>query len=207
MFNNKKVESLEQSVATLTEGLDKANNTIDTLLDNIEELVEKLNNVQYEKNKFEDKYNDLEEQLKNVCENYSELENKYNDFVNAFKNSYATRIDRTFEEMTAKSDKDRSALREEIRKVTEIIDELKRKSDKADEKHSTQIEALTKSTDALVKKCEDIQLSNVQIMNQHNDMIKRYEESIKGYAEQTQVMKDNILKKMNISNVINVVEE
>lgn len=179
MFNGKKIESLEQSITTLTEELNKSNETIKSLFDCLE-------TVKAEKN---------------------ELENKYNAFKKAFEDTYIVRIDRTLEEITEKSEKDKSVLREEIRKVTEVIDELKGDSYKADEKHSTQIKSLIKSTDALVKKCEDIQLSNVQIMNQHNDMIKRYEQSIKEYAEQTQSMKNNILKKMNASNIISVVEE
>lgn len=186
MFNKEKIQALEQSVATLTEELNSEKEAISNLLESLKMTDETVNKLQSEKD---------------------ELEKNYSVFKKAFEEVYKVRIDRTLEEMVEKSNNDGSALREEIRKISDIIDELKGNSDKADEKHSTQIEALTKSTDALVKKCEDIQLSNVQIMNQHNDMIKRYEQSIKEYAEQTERMQNNVLKKMNANNIISVVEE
>lgn len=186
MFNGKKIESLEMSIATLTEELNSEKDAINNLLGCLERTNKYIEKLQSEKD---------------------ELEKNYSAFKKAFEEVYKVRIDRTLEEMVEKSNNDSSALREEIRKILDIINELKGNSDKADEKHNIQIEALTKSTDALVKKCEDIQLSNVQIMNEHRDMIKRYEESIKGYAEQTERMKNNVLKKMNANNIISVVEE
>ena len=186
MFNKEKIQALEQSVATLTEELNSEKEAISNLLESLKMTDEMINKLQSEKD---------------------ELEENYSVFKKAFEEVYKVRIDRTLEEMVEKSNNDGSALREEIRKISDIIDELKGNSDKADEKHSTQIEALTKSTDALVKKCEDIQLSNVQIMNQHNDMIKRYEQSIKEYAEQAERMRNNVLKKINANNIISVVEE
>ena len=186
MFNKEKIQALEQSVAALTEELNKTKEIFESITKTIDIVNKKVDTVYDEK---------------------TYLEKKYNAFKKAFDETYKVRIDKTLEEMSEKSEKDKSTLREEIRKVSEIIDELKKNSDKADEKHNAQIESLTKSTDALVKKCEDIQLSNVQIMNEHRDMIKRYEESIKGYAEQTERMQNNVLKKMNANNIISVVEE
>ena len=213
MFNGKKIESLEQSVTTLIEGLEKTNNMIEALFSNFEEVVEKLNDVRSENDKLKEEIKNLKEKdidfsvkFDEVCINQNGLAERYNSLGKSL-NIYANSVDKDLDEIREKSDRDNSVLREEIRKVSDIIDELKCISDKADEKHSTQIEALTKSTDALVKKCEDIQLSNVQIMNEHRDMIKRYEESIKGYAEQTERMKNNVLKKMNANNIISVVEE
>lgn len=213
MFNGKKIESLEQSVTTLTEGLEKANNTIEGLFSNFEEVIEKLNDVQSENNKLSNEISELKKQdfvfaekFDAVCINQTVLAERY-DSLGKSLNIYANSVDKDLDEICEKSNNDNSALREEIRKVSEIIDELKSKSDKADEEHNKQLESLTKSTNALIKKCEDIQLSNVQIMNEHRDMIKRYEESIKGYAEQTERMKNNVLKKMNANNIISVVEE
>ena len=213
MFNGKKIESLEQSVTTLTEGLEKTNNMIEALFSNFEEVVEKLNDVQSENDKLKNEISELKKQdfvfaekFDAVCINQTVLAERY-DSLGKSLNIYANSVDKDLDEICEKSNNDNSALREEIRKFSEIIDELKSKSDKVDEEHNKQLEALTKSTNALIKKCEDIQLSNVQIMNEHRDMIKRYEESIKGYAEQTERMKNNVLKKMNANNIISVVEE
>ena len=214
MFNGKKIESLEQSVTTLTEGLEKANNTIEALFSNFEEVVEKLNDVRSENDKLKEelkgiKEKDVEftEKFDLVCIKQAELLEKYNVFKKAFEENYAARIDRTFEEINEKSDKDKSAIREEIKKVADVVTKLEEKSNNADKEHDELLAILKDNNERLIKKCEELQLSNVQIMNQHNDMIKRYEQSIKEYAEQTQNMKNNILKKMNANNIISVVEE
>lgn len=186
MFNNKKVESLEQSVATLTEELNSEKEAISNLLECLKKTNECMDKMQSEKD---------------------ELEKKYNAFKKAFEESYMQSVDRNFLEIKDTFDKNNSIIKETISEIVKAFDELKYDSDKADEKHNAQIEALTKSTEALVKKCEDIQLSNVQIMNQHNDMIKRYEASIKEYAEQAERMRNNVLKKINANNIISVVEE
>ena len=98
MFNKEKIQALEQSVATLTEELEKANEAIKSLSDCLEEVKTKK----------------------------SELEQKYNAFTSAFVNSYAPRIDRTIEEMNEKSGKDNSALRDEIKKVADVVAKLER---------------------------------------------------------------------------------
>jgi len=200
MFNGKKIESLEQSINTLTERLDRDNNMIDALFDNIKELVEKLNDAQSENDKLKD-------ELKEIKEKYIELAERHDAFKTAFENSYVPRIDRTFKEMDEKSDEDKFALKEEIKNVVYIISALDEKSNNADKEHSEQIKVLCDNNEKLIKKCEELQLSNVQIMNQHNDMIKYYEKNIKEYQTQTQAMKNNILKKMNVNNIISVVEE
>lgn len=179
MFNKEKIQALEQSVATLTEELNKANDEIKLLCDCLEAVkAEKI-----------------------------ELENKYDAFMNAFENTYAPRIDRVIEEMGEKSGKDNSALRDEIKKVAGIVTKLEEKSNNADKEHDELLAVLKDNNDRLIKKCDELQLNNVQIMNEHKDMIKRYETNIKEYQTQTQVMKDNILKKMNAKNIISVVEE
>ena len=183
MFNKEKIQALEQSVATLTEELIKANATISSLSNNIEEVIEELKNVKSEKDELEKKYNSLANNLSGYAEKVSE----------EFK--------RTYEKC------ENSSIAEEIKLLKEHVNKLAVQYSSADEKHNAQIETLTKSTDALVKKCEDIQLSNVQIMIQHNDMINRYETSIKGYAEQTERMRENVLKKMNAKNIISVIED
>ena len=214
MFNGKKIESLEQSVTTLTEGLEKANNTIETLFSNFEGVVEKLNDVQSENNKLKEelkviKEKDVEfaEKFDLACIKQTELLEKYNAFKKAFEDNYAARIDRTLEEMNEKSDKDKSAIREEIKNVADVVVKLEKKSNNADKEHDELLAVLKDSNEKLIKKCEELQLSNVQIMNEHRDMIKRYEEDIKAYQAQTQNMKNNILKKMNANNIISVVEE
>ena len=160
MFDGKKINSLEQSVTTLTEELARANetivslnNTIESLFENVEEIIAELNRTK------------------------TELNNKYDSVV------------------------------KEVNVVEEKIDNVANKSNTADTEHGTQLKLLNETNNRLVKKCEDLQLANVQIMNQHNDMVKRYEQSIKEYAELTQHMKENILKKMNAKNIVSVVEE
>lgn len=214
MFNGKKIESLEQSITTLTEGLEKANNTIESLFSNFEEVVEKLNDVQSENNKLKNEISELKKQdfglaekFNLVCIKQTELSEKHKAFKMAFEESYAARIDRTLEEMNEKSDKDKSAIREEIKNVADVVVKLEKKSNNADKEHDELLAVLKDNNERLIKKCDELQLSNVQIMNQHNDMIKRYEQSIKEYAEQTERMKNNVLKKMNANNIISVVEE
>ena len=183
MFNKEKIQALEQSVATLTEELNSEKEAIGNLLESLKMTDEKVNKLQSEKDELEKKYNSLANNLSGYAEKVSE----------EFK--------RTYEKC------ENSSITEEIKALREHVGELAVQYSSADEKHNAQIETLTKSTDALVKKCEDIQLSNVQIMNEHRDMIKRYEESIKGYAKQTERMQNNVLKKMNANNIISVVEE
>jgi ABC-type transporter Mla subunit MlaD len=186
MFNKEKIQALEQSVATLTEDLNSEKEAISNLLECLKTTDGDVNKLRSEKD---------------------ELENKFDAFKKVFEEVYKVRVDRTLEEMNEKSDKDKSAIREEIKKVTNVVTKLEEKSNNADKEHDELLAVLKENNEKLVKKCEELQLANVQIMNQHNDMIKRYEESIKAYAEQTQAMKDNILKKMNAKNIISVVEE
>lgn len=186
MFDGKRINSLEQSVATLTEELNSEKEAISNLLECLKKTNECMDKLQSEKD---------------------ELEKKYNAFKKELEETYMPAVDRNFLEIKDTFEKNNSIIKEALGEIAVAFDELKHNSDKADEKHNAQIESLTKSTDALVKKCEDIQLSNVQIMSQHNNMIKRYEKTIKEYAEQTERMKNNVLKKMNANNIINVVEE
>ena len=144
MFDGKKINSLEQSVTTLTEELARANetivslnNTIESLFENVEEIIAELNRTK------------------------TELNNKYDSVV------------------------------KEVNVVEEKIDNVANKSNTADTEHGTQLKLLNETNNRLVKKCEDLQLANV----------------IKEYAELTQHMKENILKKMNAKNIVSVVEE
>lgn len=181
MFNNKKVESLEQSIATLTEELNNEKEAISNLLECLKKTNEYVDKLQSEKDELEKKYNSLANNLSGYAEKVSE----------EFKRVY----------------KANEELASEIKEVSKELDVLKEKSNNADAEHSTQIKTLCDNNDRLIAKCEELQLSNVQIMNEHRDMIKRYEEDIKAYQTQTQNMKDNILKKMNANNIISVVEE
>jgi len=156
MFDGKKINSLETSVATLTEELNRTNETIASLYENMKNIVTELNKIKSEKDVLENKYDSLCDAIKEMKEN-----------------AEAAAI----------------------------------KSNTADVEHETQLQMLRDNNDRLIKKCEELQMSNVQIMNQHNDMIKRYEQSILGYAEQAEHMKNNVLKKMNANNIISVVEE
>ncbi len=178
MFNKEKIQALEQSVATLTEELTKANEVIESLYKDLERVMESVDKIQYEKEGLVKTFGDYT--LK-VSEEFTNLDKKYTD--------------------------ENNSLKDEVESLRKYIGELADNYSSADEEHNNQLAALKQSTDNLVKKCEDIQLSNVQVMNQHNDMIKRYEQSIKGYAEQTQIMKNNILKKMNANNIISIVED
>lgn len=216
MFNGKKIESLEQSVTTLTEGLEKANNTIEGLFSNFEEVVSKLNEVVLENDKLKEEIKalretdfDLAEKFDIMCINHNGLADECKALCESL-NIYGNGVDKTLEELNEKiekSEKDNATLKEEIGKFASTVSTLEEKSNTADKEHDELLAILKDNNERLIKKCEELQLSNVQIMNQHNDMIKRYEQSIKEYAEQTQNMKNNILKKMNANNIISVVEE
>ena len=45
LFNTDRIDSLEQSVATLTEGLEKTKSSVDTLYTNLTEIVSKVNEI------------------------------------------------------------------------------------------------------------------------------------------------------------------
>lgn len=217
MFDGKRINSLETSVTTLTEELEKANNTIEALFSNFEEVVEKLNDVQSENNKLKNEIKELNEILKEKDNKFANKLNKlflekeglYKtcDDLKKSLNIYAGSVDKTIEEIEKKSEKDTDAFRNEIKNVADVVVKLEKKSNNADKEHDELLAVLKDSNEKLIKKCEELQLSNVQIMNEHRDMIKRYEEDIKAYQAQTQNMKNNILKKMNANNIISIVEE
>lgn len=220
MFDGKRINSLETSVTTLTEELEKANNMIEALFSNFEEVVEKLNDVQSENNKLKNEISELKKQdfvlaekFDLVCIKEKALVERCDDLAKSL-NIYAEGTDKDLEEIHDKLEMNNSSLKDEIVKIKDAIEKLfgtvaklEEKSNNADKEHDELLAILKDNNERLIKKCEELQLSNVQIMNQHNDMIKRYEQSIKEYAEQTQNMKNNILKKMNANNIISVVEE
>ena len=194
MFDGKRINSLEQSTITLTEDLNKANETIASLQETVVSL----------KNMNEALFKNIEEIVSELKSGKDESEKKYNSLANNLS-GYAEKVSAEFKSMYDKCEN--ASVMEEINTLKEHVGELEVRYSSADERHNAQIETLTRSTDALVKKCEEVQLSNSQIMNQHNEMIKKYEQNIKEYADQTQIMKNNILKKMNANNIISVVEE
>ena len=181
MFNKEKIQALEQGYSTLSEELTRANETITILKNTVDSLFENIEEIVGELNKTKSEKDELAKNFGTYAEKVSE----------EFKRVY----------------KANEELASEIKEVSKELDELKEKSNNADAEHSAQIKTLCDNNDRLIAKCEELQLSNVQIMNEHRDMIKRYEESIKGYAEQTERMQNNVLKKMNANNIISVVEE
>lgn len=185
LFNTNRIDSLEQSVATLTEGLEKTKSSVDTLYTNLTEIVNKVNELTDSSNKTNENIESMNH------ENASSFKNMEESII-TLKDNFGKEI----EEYTC-------SLEE---KIKTSIDALEKKSDKADDKHNEEIKSLKQSIDALVKECEELQNNNKELVKQHEEIIARYEESIKGYQEQTEHMKNNILKKMNMDNVFTVKE-
>ena len=185
LFNTDRIDSLEQSVATLTEGLEKTNNTISGIFENLTEIAENIQNLT---GSFEDNKKKL-----------TALEDTTFSFIDGISKDLDTKIQDRIETV-------RKSMQELEQKLKNMVQNLEKKSDSSDEIHNNEIASLKQSIDALVTKCEELQNDNKELIRQHNEIVTRYEESIKGYREQTEHMKNNILKKMNMDNVFTVKE-
>ena len=168
----------------------------------IQALEQSVATLTEELNSEKEAISNLLECLKKTNEYVDKLQSEKDELAKNFS-TYAEKVSEEFKCIYKANEQ----LASEIKEVSKELDELKDKSNNTDTEHSAQIKTLCDNNARLIAKCEELQLDNVKIMNQHNDMIKRYEESIKAYAKQTQVMKNNILKKMNANNIISVVEE
>lgn len=66
LFNNERIDSLEQSVTALTEDLQKKDNQIESLFINLQELADELSKTKSENKQLEEKYNTFTTSITNT---------------------------------------------------------------------------------------------------------------------------------------------
>ena len=132
LFNTDRIDSLEQSVATLTEGLEKTNNTISGIFENLTEIAENIQNLtgSFEDNKkkltaLEDTTfsfidgisKDLDKKLKNMVQN---LEKKSDSSDEIHSNEIAS-LKQSIDALVTKCEELQNDNKELIRQHNEIV--------------------------------------------------------------------------------------
>lgn len=163
MFNRERIESLEQSVATLTEELQKKDNQIESLFVNIQEIVNELNSAKEENIQLKDKYDMLTASIEETIDN---LLYKLEDNINM----QISKLDEDIKKLNKKSDKSDVEHNNQISLLYKSTDNLVKKCNELQSEN----EKIINEHNAMITKYEEnIKAYQEQIEHMKNNILKK----------------------------------